>query len=704
MLGKIELTYFRRHESLAVDFREGLNVIRASNEGGKTTLLEAISYALFGSKVLRNSLADTVTWGHKENKLKVSVEYGDVVITRSKGGAEVSRQGQVLVTGQTEVTRFCEGLLGADANLAMNLMFAGQTKLRGVLEAGPKATADLIETLGDFDLFDRLLDAAENRLSLGSTATAAERLKGLEAQIEATPSQAAPDRSAFESARAHLQARIAEAQAEHATQVAQANEARSGLAEARQKRQTADQMLQEVQRLEGLVTSAQTELARTREEASGEVQDTAPLAESIRAAGDRVKQLKAYEAFCRISPVRGVREDRLMATTRRAELQAQKQTLTSETFRLVSDAKVALAKKTSSSICGICGIDVSTYPEVAERNKVIDQETRRLHEAYSDACTRLQTVTSELEVLDQIFVEDADLRARVQSLGIGSFVDLDDLQIPAGIYWKGAPPNPNGPDVAALQEALRGVTESNNRLIGAKARLESLDAQVKRLQESVVERQEALQKALHNAHQDLDALQAEYEAKEALARQTQDRVMDLTLEMGNLEREFSQQEQTYANVQARVMDLRNLVTSTKSEIAATEFNNALVKKIRAARPTIANKLWSMVLASVSTLFSNMRGEQSVVSKDKSGFVVNGNAVESLSGSTLDILGLAIRSALIKTFVPNCPLLVLDEPSQGCDQDRTNAMLGFIAGSGFKQVLVVTHNNGTESFANHVVRF
>jgi len=37
-----------------------------------------------------------------------------------------------------------------------------------------------------------------------------------------------------------------------------------------------------------------------------------------------------------------------------------------------------------------------------------------------------------------------------------------------------------------------------------------------------------------------------------------------------------------------------------------------------------------------------------------------------------------------------------------DNDRTAAMLGYIAASGFKQVLLVTHEEISESFANNLI--
>ena len=50
MIKTLTLTNFRRHENLTVDFTHGLSVLRGVNEAGKTSITEAISYALFGAR------------------------------------------------------------------------------------------------------------------------------------------------------------------------------------------------------------------------------------------------------------------------------------------------------------------------------------------------------------------------------------------------------------------------------------------------------------------------------------------------------------------------------------------------------------------------------------------------------------------------------------------------------------------------------
>lgn len=109
-----------------------------------------------------------------------------------------------------------------------------------------------------------------------------------------------------------------------------------------------------------------------------------------------------------------------------------------------------------------------------------------------------------------------------------------------------------------------------------------------------------------------------------------------------------------------------------------------------------------MLGSVSHYFSAIRGTRSVLTRTAEGFSVNGRSVEGLSGSTQDALGLAIRIALSKTFLPGLPLLVLDEPFAGCDEARELAGLGMIAAAGFEQTILITHSDLADALADSLL--
>ena len=153
---------------------------------------------------------------------------------------------------------------------------------------------------------------------------------------------------------------------------------------------------------------------------------------------------------------------------------------------------------------------------------------------------------------------------------------------------------------------------------------------------------------------------------------------------------------------SRVAELEDSIARCTKSIEQTALNNLLLKSLRAAKPLVADKIWRAVCDTVSVYFSQMRGVESVVSKDnKEGFIVNGEAISSLSGSTLSILGLALRVALVKTFLPSCDILLLDEPFDGADSSRRDNMLGFIVQSGFMQMIIITHENSTESCSDEL---
>ena len=697
MLKKVELQNFRKHTDLKVCFTEGLNVIRAPNEGGKTTTLEAIAYALFGSKVLRDGLDNTVTWGQPTNSLKVTVEYGDYVITRSKKGAEVLSMGQVFVTGQSEVTAFCEKLIGADGATAANLMFSNQMGLRGVLTNGPKATAQLIEDLGEFDLFDRIIDAAQHKLPLGAAMVQADRLQRLTAELGGLATPAQPDAAAHEANVMALGNSLAAAKEAEATLVEKLAGARDAVAKMKHARSHRATLEANLAKVEGRQNDLSAERTSVEGQASLEPRATADLEEGLRQAQDLTARRRAWAQFQKLpQPERRSREAmnaeivRFQADIKHAD----------ETVRQAqTNIKVAQAKLINSSTCGFCGQDVSQFPEVAKLNAELEAAILSEGQRRVEALESKEAAERGLENVQALFrVEDEILRG---VRGIEQYLERDESGVPALFTWKGLPPPVAGdePDYAAM---LAEAKRYNDAILQARTKLGMLNRQIHDLEDDRLKLVHEL-RGLHPVS-DADLAQAEAGLKEGEGTLAEARgaIMDLQRSIDGAKADFQFAVAMHTAALEKRAQLEKQIESTKQEISALEFNNGLVKKIRAARPVIGNKLWSMVLASVSTVFSQMRGENSIVSKEKDGFTVNGRSVDSLSGSTLDLLGLAIRGALTKTFVPGCQFIVLDEPSASCDASREAAMLGYIAASGFSQVLLVTHSDVSESFANSLI--
>lgn len=695
MIKLVKLTYFRKHEELEIRFSSGLSVVRGVNEGGKTTVLEAISYAMFGSRVLRDGLENTVTWGHKPSELRVEVEYGDYVITRSKKGAEVLSMGQVFVTGQSEVTTFCEKLIGADAGTAANLMFSNQMGMRGILTSGPKATAQLIEDLSEFSLFDKILDAAQHKLALGSGAALEARVSQLTTELEQMPVVAAPDALAHEAAQkeGNLQLALIKANVDKAKQDIEAVSSQIH-AEERQ-RVRASKLAHRVVTLRQQLEGVQADIAAVP--VPGEVEDTTKLEAMVAGELQFAARLQAYQKFSALP--QPARWDRAKVDDEIRRHQADIKNADEVLRQAQTNIKVAKAKLTNSSTCGFCGQDVSQFPEVAKRNAELQASIQAEQLRSETALGDKALAELNLEGVQKIFrAEDEVIRG---ARGIEQYLERDESVVPVLYSWVGEIPQDeeNRPDYAAQ---LAEVRARNVATLQARAKLETLQKQEVQLSAQVADASEDHSKVKLMPDVVFDALSIElatlHKAEAGLSKQ----LYEVQQSVRDEAHAFEMAMEKFRNAQQRRVKVATDLDNARQEISKLEFNNNLVKKIRAARPVIGNKLWSMVLSSVSTVFSQMRGEKSIVTKEKDGFTVNGRSVDSLSGSTLDLLGLAIRCALVKTFIPGCPFIILDEPSAAMDNDRTSAMLGYIAASGFQQVLLVTHEDVSESFSNNLI--
>lgn len=698
MIAKLTLSHFRKHIDLTINFSEGLLAIRAANEAGKSSLIESIAYVMFGSRVLRDSLEDVVTWGHPVRDLKVVLEYGDYTIARSKGGAEVTSLGQVLVTGQTEVTRFCETLVGCDAATAMNLMFANQTDLRGVLNAGPKATSAFLEQLSDLDLFDRLIDAAQSKLSLGSAALQEERLRNLIAEREALPEVSAPDKGVFETSQAILADETARLQNLLSTDLLTKYERENDQYQAElTARSVLSQLDSKLRWIEDRLDDAKAGIAEVG--IVGQPRDTTTLEAEIAAAQQWQTRREAYAKFKALPKVQWP-VDRKGWSDQYDELERRGSDLRAWLNKCNQAAAVAKAQLVTSSVCGFCGQDVSQFPEAAAKNEALAREIELQMQAALDAEAQIKENDALVRDFNKAREEDQAQAKLLRNLS--GFVDVDESMIPAAVTWNGEVPAEAGPDVTQLQAQLRSVRNQNDAIMRACAKVDTLTEQKVKLEAEkgalLVERGQ-VQMINENLFQDLvlslSRVRGEIDAVRAEMDEIAQRIKAAQAVFDEQVRVFETAQRERGRVEARIVE-------TEREIETLQFNNQLVKKIRAARPVVGNKLWAIVLASVSSIFTQMRGEDSIVTKGSDGFLVNGKAVTSYSGSTLDLLGLALRIALVKTFIPACPFIVLDEPGASMDGERESSMMGYIAASGFQQVILVTHSDRSESVATTLI--
>lgn len=711
MLNSLKLENFRKVISDEMLFTPGINVFRGASEAGKSTRLEAIAYALFGSRSLRTPLEECVTWGTDVKKLKVSLVLtiggATYTFTRGKSGAEVRLNDSAVpfVTGQTEVSNFAASLLWADAQTATKLLMASQNDIRGVLSGGPKELSTFLEDLAGFNTFDRILDAASKKLALGSASLLEAQLKGAENTLAAATANlpAKPDEDAHALSLKALEAKAAAIEASlpslrelAKTAVNRWQEASDLYLRKRVMAGKVDELLRNVGQAQDQVSILTKNTDKVVDVGQIEV-----LKARIVEAEGHAARVAAYIQFLSIPEGPVWKGDKSSFDMCRNICQTKISQLEKEAIQLRFDVKTLNSQRFDSTTCSKCGQALPDIDNIVATNTAIDKKLVEIATLLAANEVNLALETKDRGRFNNIEAHAKRLESIYKKL-IG-YCLFDDDQYPARAVWDGTKPDGFAPDVSLLRQQLTAVEAEVKALETSRAQLawakEQLDKIVRMYNEAEIVLREFV------APSDDDTLALTTDKDKALG--------DVSIAEGEaylirhkaveLDREFQVAVRMWDMAKERVNDANKTIEACKADLASLGFNNALVAKLRKIRPVIANKLWNTVLASVSVMFSQMRKEESWVTKDSGGFKVNGQAVESLSGSTLDILGLSVRCALLRTFLPQCGLLVLDEPCASMDDGRTEALLGFLKSVGFQQTLLVSHEEVSESVADNLIQ-
>lgn len=673
MLKNLVLKNFRKHEDRTFEFTPGLNILRGENEQGKSTVYEAIGYAMFGSTALRESLEDVVTYDKPIGTLRVqlAVEMDGVTyaVSRAKSGAEITYADQ-RVTGQTETRKFFESLLGCSADTFTMLALAAQGSVRGVLAKGATATNGLVETLAQLGVVEDIIDKIQTQLPSGNTSA-------IQKQIEATEVGDEPvkpvllDTTGISSRLHEIAQKIGSANEclPSANKLAIAEVALKKAGEASRDRQKQEE--RNISLRAGLKAPVDPGITET---------DVAAARDAVANSAEDERKRKAYKMKFEGSAeswdgsVESLKEE-----IRKVDKEWQDNNV--KINELSANIKLARKSTVSGTTCPTCKRELEDAAAIQEHNKQHEYDIALWEHELDYAQTFAADKKQERTTLQTVL---ACHENNVRSLS--EYWEMDtSVGIPAKITWKGEPP-PEAkplPDVAAMDKQLQ---DYRRRCLAHEQTLATLAEPLPEVPD-VSEEAELMAQA-EATRKELQALEADKRASEK----------ELTTAQHANELAMAAYSMAVTSYRSKVEAKKQL----KEALAEMVKHNELIKKLRGARPAIATKLWGTVLGAVSHYTSSIRGETSMITKDAEGFKINGRNVEGLSGSGQDALGLAIRIALAKMFLPALPFVMLDEVFSAADNSRETNGLGTLAGAGFQQTILVTHSDLGDSLADNLI--
>lgn len=172
-LERLIIDNFRSYERASMTFSQSQNYIFGRNWQGKSSIVDAIGYALFGKRSFPTKIAgSSVKAEHivREGAMKGFVELHfehegkSYVLKRTcpKETVVLQCDGSKVGESSTTVGEYLLELLGVDKELFANVFYAEQDALRKVLEATPEERKTFIESILGFDYLKEVKTSAKH--------------------------------------------------------------------------------------------------------------------------------------------------------------------------------------------------------------------------------------------------------------------------------------------------------------------------------------------------------------------------------------------------------------------------------------------------------------------------------------------------------------------------------------------------------------
>lgn len=163
---KLKLNNFKSYKNQTINFDEGISVIVGENGAGKSTILEAISFALFKQHTAKK-IDDLVR--NNSNEMSVELEFLSNArmykIVRSKTKSKLKSSIYKKASAETDFVHICTGdkevsneilqILDIDSDLFLNAIYIRQGEIAELVDKTASEKKQLIGKLLGLDSLER---------------------------------------------------------------------------------------------------------------------------------------------------------------------------------------------------------------------------------------------------------------------------------------------------------------------------------------------------------------------------------------------------------------------------------------------------------------------------------------------------------------------------------------------------------------------
>ncbi|NHX35674.1 MULTISPECIES: DNA double-strand break repair ATPase Rad50 [Halolamina] len=605
---RLRLRNFKPYADTDLRFEDGVTVIHGLNGSGKSSLLEACFFALYGSRALDGTLDDAVTTGADETDVELWFTHAgeEFKITRElrRSGDSISTRTCTLdgpdgvVEGARDVREFVgEDLLRMDSDSFRNCAYIRQGEVNRLINASPRERREMIDDLLQLGKLEEYRERASDA-RLGVEDVLSDKRGGLnklDEQIAAKEAKDLHDRlNELESDLAALDDEIERFEGNR-------EDARETKEEAESIIEQAEERESELEELSGEIEELEASIRETESEREALLEEITELRERIEERESELEAL-ADDAGIGAATADAVADARETIDDREADLREQRQeqrdevrareseaeSLANEARRLREDAgeKHERADELEREADG----DEADLEEVRADLEEVVEEREAIESRFADAPVEIGEADAHRETLREELDEvQAEIEETVGTLASArDRVEEAEELLEEGNCPECGQPVEDSPHVDSLESDRERVEELSaelGRLNGRKAdlkaeiedaealtdaesraqtlaeRREMLEARVDELEAEI----EADRAATEELREEADELEAEAEETEAEAEETEAEAEQARNRVGELDEELDDLEERRERLDA-VADALDAIDDDEDEI------------------------------------------------------------------------------------------------------------------------------------------
>ncbi len=167
MIRRIRLSKFRQHRSTSIELVPGVNTIVGLNNSGKSTIPEAIEFAMYGARALRDSAKGFITDGETDGSAVVEMDINDdlFVIGRNSRNAEVRKNGELDARYKDNVTTYVAHITGVNQTGFRLGHYVRQKELAAFSSLRPGKRFETVERMLKVNAVDKAIKRLKDEIS-----------------------------------------------------------------------------------------------------------------------------------------------------------------------------------------------------------------------------------------------------------------------------------------------------------------------------------------------------------------------------------------------------------------------------------------------------------------------------------------------------------------------------------------------------------